>query len=125
MTKREHPAAAIRRVLLACVLMPLLVAVAWWKALHFDPFTTSFFTRTYVAPSAETSSALRVFGAVVIAVGLLVAASLAVGLYRKRVVFREVRLALFLAWQVLAFGAAFFAAAERVDDVLLARKISS
>lgn len=122
MAEPAHPIVAVRRVLMAGVFMPVLVGLAWWKAVQFDPYTTSFFTKTYVAPSPAMPDEFRLFGGVVIVIGALVILAFANGLWRRRVVFREIWLEMLWALQVIAFGGAFFVAADRAEQLILAQE---
>ena len=122
MKEPEHPAAVIRRILFAGVFMPVLVGVAWWKAADFDPYTSSFFTKTYIEPTLGMPGELRMAGWVFIGVGVLLFAITLYGLLRIRVVLREVAVVIWVAVLFMAFGGAFFVAADSAQEAITARE---
>ena len=122
MAEPAHPIATAARTLIAAVFMPTLVVVAWWKASRFDPYTMAFFTKTYIEPTADMPGEFRIFGAVVIGIGALVIAALVNGLVRGRVVLREIWMAMLMGVMIMAFGGAFFLAADRAADAIAARE---
>ena len=89
-----------------------MAAIAWWKAPQFDPYTTSFFTKTYIAPSASMPNELRLAGAVIIGLGALVGLAMVRGVAKARVTLRESLAAGVCAALVMAIGGAFFVAAH-------------
>jgi hypothetical protein len=122
MADPPHPIAAILRLLISTVFMPALVVLAWWKALQFDPYRTSFFTKTYIEPTLDMPDEFRIAGWVIIGIGALVIAALANGLLRRRVVFREIWTAMWMGLLLAAFGGAFFLAANRAEEAIAARE---
>ncbi len=122
MADPPHPIAAILRLLISTVFMPALVVLAWWKALQFDPYRTSFFTKTYIEPTRDMPDEFRIAGWVIIGIGALVIAALANGLLRRRVVFREIWTAMWMGLLLAAFGGAFFLAANQAEEAIAARE---
>jgi hypothetical protein len=116
-----HPIAAILRLLISTLFMPALVVLAWWKALQFDPYTMSFFTKTYIEPTPDMPDQFRIFGWIIVGIGALLLAALANGLWRRRVVFREIWTAIWMGLLVTAFGGAFFLAANRAEEAIASR----
>ncbi len=112
----NHPATKASGLVFAYFMMPFLVGIAWWKAGEFDPYTTSFFTKTYVEPSASMPDELRIVGCVLIAIGALLIVSCASGLAKARVTFREIWIVIWIGICVAAFGSAFFVAADSAQD---------
>jgi hypothetical protein len=89
-----------------------MTAIAWWKALQFDPYSMSFFTKTYIAPSPSMPNELRMAGAVIIVLGALVGWATVRAVAKGRVAARDGWVAGVGATLVIAMGAAFFVAAH-------------
>jgi hypothetical protein len=122
MSNPTHPIAALSRILIATVCMPALVVLAWWKAADFDPYAMSFFTKTYIAPTPSMPGEMRIFARIVIGSGIFLLAALANGLWRGRVTFREIWMAMWMGLLVMAFGGAFFVAADNAEEAIAARE---
>jgi hypothetical protein len=122
MADPPHPIAAMLRLLISTVFMPALVVLAWWRAEQFDPYTMSFFTKTYIEPTPDMPDEFRIFGWIIIGIGALVLAAMANGLWRKRVVFREIRMAIWMGFLIAAFGGSFFLAANRSESAIAAKE---
>ena len=60
--QRSHPVKRIAGIVFALVLMPLLVVIGWNKAVQFDPYAMSFFTKTYVEPTPDMPEQIRIAG---------------------------------------------------------------
>ncbi len=121
MAEPSHPIAQTARLLIAIVFMPALVILAWSKAAQFDPYTMSFFTKTYIAPTADMPFQFRMAGLVFVGVGALLLALSAYGLWRGRVVFREIWMMVWMGLMFAAFGGSFFLTADRAEKAISAR----
>ncbi|MEN3972910.1 hypothetical protein WJS89_09550 [Sphingomicrobium sp. XHP0235] len=104
----------VMRFLFAVALM-ILVILAWRKALGFDPYSDAFLTKTYVEPSPEMPSDMRIVGWVFVAVAALLFIDPVVAFVRKRIGWRHLALMVYLASVMMAFGGATFVAAERAE----------
>lgn len=109
---REHPVVKFRRIFWALIAMPTLVGLAWWKAVSFNPYTTSFFTKTYIAPTPQFPWEMRVAGWVFVAIGALLLITFAYGMTKKRLRLRECWSELSFSILLVVFGGAFFVAAN-------------
>lgn len=120
----EHPIVKYRRLFWALVLMPTLAAVAWWKAASYNPYTTSFFTKIYIAPSPELPGEMRLAGWVIVTVGALLLVIFMWGLAKKRLRASEGWAEILFALLLVAFGGAFFVAAQSAQFHIDQRTIS-
>lgn len=100
------------REIFGLLVVGTMAAIAWWKAPQFDPYTMSFFTKTHIAPSADMPNELRMAGAVIIALGLLVAWVTVRAVVKARIAARDGLVAGVGAVLVMAMGGAFFMAAH-------------
>jgi hypothetical protein len=116
--KNPHPITRASGVLISLVFMPVLVVLAWWKAVQFDPYTMSFFTKTYIEPTPSMPDEFRLFGGIVIGIGALMLAACANGLWRRRVIFREIWMVMWMGLLFIAFGGAFFVAADQAAEAI-------
>ena len=98
--------------LIGLLMVGTMAAIAWWKALQFDPYTMSFFTKKYIAPSASMPNELRLAGAVIIGLGALVGWLTVRAVAKSRVAARDAWVAGAGAALVTAIGGAFFVAAH-------------
>ncbi len=109
------------QILIAFVFLPALVWAAWSKAWIFDPYTMSFFTKFYVAPTPEMPGELRIVGWIMIAIALLPGYAGIKGLAKRIGKLRENLLLLWVGCLIAAFGGAFFIAAD-VAQVRIAQE---
>ena len=109
---KEGPLATVMQVAFAFVVMPIMVWAAWSKAWQFDPYTMSFFTKTYVVPSPGMPGELRIVGWVMIAVAALPGYAGYVGFVKRIGKLRENLLLLWIGCLIAAFGGSFFIAAD-------------
>lgn len=112
----NHPATKASGLLFALFIMPCLVVIAWMKAPGFDPYSMSFFTKTYVEPSPEMPGELRIAGLVFIGIGSLLLLAGINGLAKARVRLREIWMVLWIGFCIVLFGSAFFVAADSAKD---------
>lgn len=116
----NHPATKFMGRLFAFLFMPLLVVAAWWKAQDFDPYTSSFFTKEYVEPTASYVTELRIGGAVIVVLGIGLVLAAVNGVRKKRVAWKEIWIVPWCGVLIALFGGAFFIAAnasqERIEQ---------
>lgn len=108
----DHPVTKFMQVAWVAFMLPVLIAMAWWKAPQFDPYTMSFFTKTYVEPTAEIPRGLRIFGGVVVGLGALLGWATLQGIRKKVHSLRDTTLIGLMAIEFAIFGGAFFVAAD-------------
>ncbi len=112
----NHPATKLSGLVFAFFMMPFLVVIAWLKAPEFDPYTTSFFTKTYIEPTLDMPGELRIAGWVFIGIGALLMFAAVNGLVKARVRFREIWVVLWVSISIALFGGAFFVAADSAQS---------
>lgn len=100
------------QILIAFVFLPALTWAAWNKAWQFDPYTMSFFTKTYVAPYPEMPGELRIAGWVVIALAALPGYAGLKGVVKRIGRRRDSMLLVWVGCLIAGFGSAFFVAAD-------------
>lgn len=100
------------QILICLVFMPALVWAAWSKAWQFDPYTMSFFTKIYVAPTPEMPGELRIAGWVMIVIAALPGYPGIIGIVKRIGKLRHSLMLLWLACLIAAFGGSFFIAAD-------------
>ncbi len=112
----DHPVTKIMQVAWVGFMLPVLIGIAWWKAPQFDPYTMSFFTKTYVEPTPEMPRDFRIFGGVVVGLGVLLGWSTLQGIRKKVHTLRDTVIIGLMALEIAAFGGAFFVAADAAQD---------
>lgn len=120
--ENSRPVVRAARALVGYVFMPVLVGLAWWKALDFDPYSTSFFTKIYIEPTPGMPDEMRIGGWVFIGIGAVLLAALLNGLWRRRVMLRNVWQVGWMGLLLMAFGGSFFLAADRAEVAIALRK---
>ena len=108
----DSPLTTVMQILIAFVFLPLLVWAAWSKAWLFDPYTMSFFTKTYVVPTPEMPGGLRIAGWVMIAIAALPGYAGIKGIVKRIGKLRDSLLLLWVGCLIAGFGGAFFIAAD-------------
>ena len=103
------------RELFGLFIVATLAALAWWKAPDFDPYSASFFTKRYIEPYAEMPRDLRIGGAVFAALGSLIMLAGFKTVWRRQLTWREAGVGMFGSLLVIAFGSAFFIAANSAE----------
>jgi len=93
-------------------MMPVLIGIAWWHAPKFDPYTMSFFTKTYVEPTPEMPRDFRIFGGIVVGLGAMLGWATLQGIRKKVHSLRDTMLVGLMALEITVFGGAFFVAAD-------------
>ncbi len=115
MSGKQHPIALAWGLFFGFIGLPVLVALAWWKAPQFDPYSQIFFTRFYVEPTPEMPGEMRIMGWVFAGLGgLLIFEPIVVALF-GRLKWRQVALMIWLGGWIAAFGGAFFVAADTAE----------
>lgn len=112
----DSPILMFRKMFFVGIVLPTTIAFAWWKAPQFDPFTTRFFTRSYIEPTAEMPGDLRVLGWVLISLGGLLGWVTLQGVRRAVHTRGETAILALLALEVAVFGGAFFVAADSAEE---------
>lgn len=112
----SHPVKRTAGIVFALVLMPLLVILAWNKAGQFDPYTMSFFTKTYVEPTPDMPEQMRIGGWVMIGLGALVGYAAINAMLKGVGTVGERLMTLWAAALVALFGASFFVAADAAKE---------
>jgi hypothetical protein len=107
-----RPSNTLMQIAIGCFFMPALVWAAWSKAWQFDPYTMSFFTKTYVAPTPDMPGELRIAGWVLIVIALLPGYAGFKGMMKRIGKIWENLLLLWFGCLIAAFGGAFFIAAD-------------
>jgi hypothetical protein len=105
-----------RKMFFVGIVLPTLVALAWWKAPQFDPLATSFFTRSYIEATTEMPGEMRIVGWVFIGIGGLLGWVALQGVRRAVHTRGETAILALLALEVAAFGGAFFVAADSAQE---------
>ncbi|MBN8501452.1 MAG: hypothetical protein J0M19_09915 [Sphingomonadales bacterium] len=108
----DNAVAKVRQIAFVGVMMPVLVALAWWQAPQFDPYTMSFFSKNYVTPTPEMPRDLRIFGGVMIGIAALLGCATVQGIRKKVHDLRGTVLLTLMGIEIAAFGGAFFVAAD-------------
>lgn len=108
----DRPLHTAMQIAIGFVFLPVLVWAAWSKAWQFDPYTMSYFTKTYVAPSPEMPGELRMAGWVMIALAALTGYASIKAIVKRIGKLWESLLLLWVACLIAAFGSAFFIAAD-------------
>lgn len=108
----DGPLTTVMQVLFAFVVMPVMAWSAWSKAWQFDPYTTSFFTKTYVEPTAGMPDELRIAGCIMIAIAAWLGYVGIKGIAKRIGKLRETLMMVWVACLIAAFGGAFFIAAD-------------
>lgn len=108
----DSPLATVMQIIFAFVVMPFMVWAAWSKAWQFDPYTMSFFTKTYVVPTPEMPDELRIAGCVMIAIAALPGYAGFKGIVKCIGKLRDSLLLLWVGCLIAAFGGSFFIAAD-------------
>lgn len=108
----DSPLTTVMQILIAFVFLPLLVWAGWSKAWQFDPYTMSFFTKTYVAPYPGMPGELRIAGCVMIAIAALPGYAGLKGIVKRIGKFRDSLLLLWVGCLIAGFGGSFFIAAD-------------
>ena len=107
-----HPVLRAFGIFFVCIGLPSLVALAWLKAGTFDPYTQSFFSKRWIEPTPDMPGQIRMGGWMFIGLGALLAIEpMVVGALGKLKI-KQVFLMLWIGGLLIAFGAAFFVAAE-------------
>lgn len=117
----ESPLRRLTQVAIVFVALPTLVTLAWLNAGQFDPYTDSYFTKTYVEPTPEMPGEMRIAGLVLAGIGGLVALAGLSGLRKAGNSRKAALLVLLLGGEVMAFGGAFFVAAGSAEDRIALR----
>lgn len=112
----RHPLTRAMQWLLVLFFFPGLAFVSWQKAWQFDPYTMSFFTKTYVEPSPEMPGELRIVGWIMIGIGLLVAYAGVKGMVRRIGAWIDSLMLLWIGVMVGLFGGSFFIAANAAQE---------
>ncbi len=108
----NHPATKASGLLFAFIVMPVLIVLAWIKASDFDPYTTTFFTKAYVEPTASMPDELRIVGGLLFVIGVGLMLICTHGLVKARVTFRDIWIVMWVSVSIAAFAGAFFVAAD-------------
>lgn len=112
------------RKIIVLIGMHLTVGAAWWQAIEFDPYTASFFTKTYVEPTPEMPRDMRIIGWICLGVGALIAIGGVQGFRKATAKAIDLLTVIWLAVLIAAFGGAFFVAANsaqaRISEELAA-----
>lgn len=108
------------QIAIVLIVLPLIVFSGWQKAKDFDPYSDSFFTKTYVEPTDEMPDEMRFVGWIMVGIGGLVAYAGVSGLRKPELSKGMSLLILLLGLEVMAFGGTFFAAARSVEDKIAA-----
>ena len=108
----DSPLTTVMQILFAFGFLPFLVWAAWSKAWLFDPYTMSFFTQTYVAPTPGMPGELRIAGWVMIAIAALPGYAGIKGIAKRIGKLRDSLLLVWVGCLIAGFGGAFFIAAE-------------
>ncbi|RGP40289.1 hypothetical protein BPTFM16_00571 [Altererythrobacter insulae] len=112
MKKAVHPVVRAFGIFFVCIGLPSLIAIAWWKAVTFDPYTQSFFTKQWVEPTPDMPGQMRIAGWVFIGLGALLAIEPAVIVALEKRKLKQAFLMVWIGGLVSAFGGAFFLAAN-------------
>ena len=118
MTASANALAQALRLFFAFFLFPAVVAAAWVKAVRFDPYAMSFFTREYIAPTPEMPGEIRLFGWIVIGIGAVLALAACRAGAKGLVPWRDAGLTLWVCALVAALGGAFHLAADRAAEAI-------
>ncbi|MEO1206357.1 MAG: hypothetical protein AAFV45_08490 [Pseudomonadota bacterium] len=102
----------VMQAVFAFVVMPAMVGSAWLKAEKFDPYATSFFTKTYVEPTADMPDEMRLAGWVFIGIAAWLSYVGIKGTVKRIGKLRECLVLVWVACLIAAFGGAFFVAAD-------------
>ncbi|MCP1337814.1 hypothetical protein [Futiania mangrovi] len=108
----NSPLTTAMQLAIGFVFLPSLVWSAWSKAWQFDPYTMSYFTKTYVVPTPEMPDELRIAGLVMFLIAALPGYAGIKGIVKRIGKLRENLLLLWVGCLIAAFGGAFFVAAE-------------
>ncbi len=112
LNNKQHPLSRIWGVFFGAIGLPVLVAIAWYQAPQFDPYSEIFFSRFYVTPSPQMPGEMRIVGWVFVGLGALLAVEPIIAAFLGRLKWRHVALMIWLGAWVAAFGGAFFVAAD-------------
>lgn len=107
----DSPLTTVMQSVFAFVVMPVMVGSAWLKAEQFDPYATSFFTKTYVEPTADMPDEMRLAGWVFIGIAVWLGYVGIKGIAKRIGKLRECLVLVWVACLIAAFGGAFFVAA--------------
>jgi hypothetical protein len=110
------------RVIVSIIGLGVLAALAWWKALQFDPYTMSFFTKTYFVPTPDMPGDMRLFAWVIFGIAALLGWSTLQGISKKVHSRMETALMFVLTFEIAAFGGAFFVAANMAESAIAAHE---
>lgn len=102
--------------------LPGLAILGWINAANFNPYTDSFFTKTYIAPYPEMPFELRAAGWVFIAIGLIISTLALRARWLSRVTTTGALKAIWFALWVGAFGGAFHFAAVHAQEAMDERR---
>ncbi len=108
----DSPLTTVMQIVFAFVVMPVLLGSAWLKAWQFDPYTMSFFTKTYVVPTLDMPGEMRIAGWVMIGIAALLGYVGVKGIAKRIGKVRDCLLLLWVACLIAGFGGAFFIAAD-------------
>lgn len=111
-----HPFVRAMQWFVVLFFFPALAAVAWIKAPGFDPYTMSFFTKTYVEPTHDMPGDIRIVGWIMIGIGAIVAYAGLKGVVKRIGKWLDNAMLLWIGMLVVAFGASFFAAADSAQE---------
>lgn len=118
LSDKTHPIRQAWGLFFGFVGLPVLVAIAWYQAPQFDPYSEIFFSRFYVEPSPEMPGEMRIAGWVFVGLGALLAIEPILVALFGRLKWRHVPLMLWLGAWVAAFGGAFFVAADTAEAAI-------
>ena len=102
--------------------MPGLAILGLTNAANFDPYTDSFFTKTYIAPYPDMPFELHAAGWVFVGIGLVIATFALRARWLFRVTTVGALKAIWFALWVGAFGGAFHLAAVQAQKAMDERR---
>jgi hypothetical protein len=115
----DSPLTAVRQIFFGFIVMPTFVVLAWYKAPQFDPYTMSFFTKTFIEPTLDMPGEIRIIGWVMIGIGAWLVYAGGKSIIKRIGSLRERLLVLWIGCLIAAFGGAFFVAANAAQDRII------